>query len=95
MFTRTPDPIDQALEDEIAHVFARVSQLDPESKEYAKAVAQLTKLYALKPERPEGVKPDTWVLAGANLLGILFIVSHERAHVVTSKAVSFVGKALR
>lgn len=34
------------------------------------------------------VSADTVVLAAANLVGILVIVGHERAHVVTSKALS-------
>lgn len=44
--------------------------------------------------KPKPVSRDTLVLAGANLLGIVFIVGHERAHVVTSKAIGFI-KTLR
>lgn len=43
---------------------------------------------------PKPVGRDTLVLAGANLLGIVLIVGHERAHIVTSKALGFV-KTLR
>lgn len=95
MFSRTPDPTDEPLEKEIEHVLASLADLEPESKEYAKAMAQLVKLYDLKPQPLDRVKKDTWVLAGANVLGIILIVSHERAHVVTSRAVSLIGKALR
>lgn len=44
--------------------------------------------------QPKPVSRDTLVLAGANLLGIVLIVGHERAHVVTSKAIGFI-KTLR
>lgn len=44
--------------------------------------------------QPKPVSRDTLVLAGANLLGIILIVGHERAHVVTSKAIGFI-KTLR
>jgi hypothetical protein len=39
------------------------------------------------------VSPDTAALVLGNLIGILVIVGHERAHVVTSKALNFVMKA--
>lgn len=44
--------------------------------------------------RPKPVDKNTLILAGANLLGIVAIVGHERAHVVTSKAIGFL-KTLR
>jgi len=44
--------------------------------------------------KPKPLSRDTLVLAGANLLGIVLIVGHERANVVTSKAIGFI-KTLR
>jgi hypothetical protein len=41
---------------------------------------------------PKRVSWDTWALVGANLLGIVLIIGHERANVVTSKALGFVSK---
>lgn len=44
--------------------------------------------------KPKPIDRNTLVLAGANLLGIVLIVGHERANVVTSKAIGFI-KTLR
>lgn len=41
---------------------------------------------------PNRVSVDTWAVIAANLLGIILIIGHERANVVTSKALGFVSK---
>lgn len=38
------------------------------------------------------VSPDTLALVAGNLLGIIMIVGHERMHIVSSKALGFLGK---
>lgn len=66
---------------------------DPDSKEYAKKVKLLEKLYAIRSKNaPKGVSPDTWLVVGANLLGIVIIVAYEHGHVLTSKALNQLGK---
>lgn len=37
-----------------------------------------------------GVSKDTLMIVGGNIIGILVIVGHERMHLVTSKALSFI-----
>jgi len=37
-------------------------------------------------------KPDTLALIAANIVGIVLIIGHERANVITSKALGFVSK---
>lgn len=64
-----------------------------DSDEYAAMVTQLVKLYPLKDaERPKTLSPDVLATISANLLGIAAILWHERAGIVTSKALSFVMK---
>lgn len=41
---------------------------------------------------PRRVSPDTIALVAANLVGIALILSHERLHVVASKAIGFIIK---
>lgn len=41
------------------------------------------------------VKPDTLALVGANILGIVLVIGHERASVIATKALGFVSKALK
>lgn len=68
-----------------------------DSPEYAKMVEQLTKLYALKEvdskvDSPRRVSADTLAIVGGNILGIVMIVGHERASVLTSKALTLLTK---
>ncbi len=82
--------LDQAIDT----IFDEMSDLRSDEEDYATMVNQLTKLYALKePESKKRVSPDTLALVAGNLLGIILIVGHERANVVTSKAMQFVMKA--
>lgn len=85
---------DSALVKEIDNLYSNMSDLDRSSDDYAAMVNQLTKLYKLKEiNSRKRVSPDTLAIVAGNLAGILMIVGHEKAHVVTSKALSFVLKA--
>lgn len=90
MFTKqtslTPE-LDLAL----AKAYLELTTHVVDSDEYAKAADQIVKLEAIRTaNRPDRISKDTMVLAGANLIGILTIVNHERAHVIASKALGFV-----
>lgn len=64
-----------------------------ESAEYGQIMNQIEKLHAMKEsEKPSRVSKDTWAMIGANLTGILLIIHHERADIITSKALSFAQK---
>ena len=68
--------------------------MDRTSDEYDLCLKHLTKLYALKEDKSKRrVSADTMAVVLGNLAGIVLIVGHERAHVVTSKALNFVMKA--
>ena len=79
-----------ALDDAIMSALNELNGHTAETKEYAATADQIVKLYELRKKRR--VSPDALLAAGVNILGIMVIVGHERAHVVTSKALSFVGK---
>lgn len=96
MFARKPDLEAEELNKAITDVHNHLSDYPPESKEYAAMADQLVKLYAQKANNPSRrISSDVLLTVSANLLGILVIVGHERANVVTSKALSFVMKAGR
>lgn len=79
------ETIDRLLEALAAH--------QPSSESYSKTADQLVKLYPLlEQDAPKRINPDTLALVLGNLAGIAMIVGHERAHVVTSKALGFVLK---
>lgn len=67
-----------------------------DSSEYKNTLTLIERLMALKIESdPKALSPDTVVLVLAHLLGIGVIVGHERANLITSKAMGFVGKLLK
>lgn len=88
------------LEKEIDEVLAQMHHCDSvDSDEYANMSVQLEKLYKLKEIDQKAmihknVSADTAVKTAGTLLGIILIVGHERAHVVTSKALTLIPKIL-
>jgi hypothetical protein len=93
MFTRPqkdPDPLDAVIDG----LLETMSHYDPDSEEYSKMTDQLVKLYKLKKETTPSKRPsaDTLALIAANLTGILIIIGHERAHIITTKAFGFLAK---
>ena len=93
MFT-SKTPIEKTVLDHVIDDLMLAMADEPsDSEEYAKMVAQFVKLYPLKDaERPKTISPDVLATVGANLLGIAAILYHERAGIVTSKALGFVLK---
>lgn len=63
------------------------------SEEYREALDALVKLHKMKEdEKPNPVSKDTLIIVGANLLGILMVISHEHVNVVTSRAIGLLLK---
>lgn len=92
MFKRKFD--DPLLERAILRLHDDMHQEKVDSDAYAQMADQLTKLYALKDHTvAKRVSPDVLATIGANIVGILLIVGHERANVLTSKAMSFIKQA--
>ena len=80
-----------ALEKEIDNLAEQMRTMDPTSDRYkamAEAIETLSK--AKSYEKSKKVSPDTIAVVVANLAGICLILFHEQAHVITSKAMSFV-----
>ena len=67
---------------------------DVDSPEYDKIFTKLEGLYKLHSHQKatSRISPDVAATILANLFGIIVILNHERLHVVTSKALSFVMK---
>ena len=81
------------LEKEIDSVIQVMSGYQPDSEGYTAIVDNLEKLHKMKEgERNHKVKPDTIWLVGCNLLGIALIIWHEKADIITTKALGFVLK---
>lgn len=85
----TPDPA--SLDGQINEILEELRMEEKYTAKYAQMVDQLAKLYALKElEKPKRVSPDAVLAVAANLTGILLVLNYEHAHVLTSKAMSFI-----
>lgn len=74
----------------------RLNALEPETEEYAKTLEAVVTLHKLKEEeRPSPISKDALLNVGANLLGILMIIKHERMHIITSKAFGLLPRLMR
>jgi hypothetical protein len=90
MFGRKNETPLQAAIDEMLRELATVSG---DSEQAERIVARLTELNELQKTNSSGpLSKDAVVTAATNIAGILLILNHERAHVVTSKALGFVQK---
>lgn len=97
MFGKDAPDEPSGLDLAIADLERELVSYDPGDEAYSKAMTNLERLYKLKEKHghrafTERISPDTLIIVGGNLLGIVIIVFHERANVITSKALSFAGK---
>lgn len=81
-----------AIDEAIERILNRMQYVEVDSEEYGTMVSRLDKLYAMKNTNRNRVSKDAIWTIGANILGIILILGHERANVVTSKALSFIVK---
>lgn len=82
------------LDETIDECLSELRGFDAHSEDYAKIVDQLSKLYALKAaDKPAGVCKDTLAVIAGNIAVALIVVNYEHAHVLTSRALSFLLKA--
>ena len=83
------------LEKEIDSVLKRMAETDEISGEYRVLVSYLETLYKAREttrEPKKRISPDTWLIVGANLVGIILVLRFEKIDSITSKAVQFIIK---
>lgn len=87
------DESQTALDETITQLMHDMKMMDGDSEEYATCLNRLERLMKQKEKfAPKRISPDTLVLVGANLLGIVIIVAWEHGHVISSKALSHIVK---
>lgn len=84
------DPIDEV----IANLANEMVGHEGHTEEYANCAAALKTLYEAKATLPKRnvLSADTAATIAANLVGIIMIIGHERANVITTKALGFIIK---
>lgn len=73
-----------------------LNSLDPFSDEYKKKLKHVQKLSDLVAhEAPEKLNINTVLSVGGTVASVIMIISHEKASVLTSKAMHFLPKLIR
>jgi hypothetical protein len=82
LFEKRTDDTQSSLDKTIASLMDDMSSMDGDSEEYATCMNRLERLYKLKEKNaPKRVSPDT-----------IALVAYEHGRVITSKAMSQLGK---
>lgn len=90
-----PAPEKNLLELEEERLLEELKNLDPTDDLYDLVKTHLQDIHKMKTTdkgEKKSVSPDALVGAAASLAGIVMILGFERAHIITSKAMSFVFK---
>lgn len=97
MFNRKPAETPHALDETIASLISEIQESVSGSEQHTTMVSSLKTLMELRnadiaTAKPATITPDAIVTVAGNLLGIGLILGFEKAHVITSKSLSFVPK---
>jgi hypothetical protein len=78
---------------EVDRILGLMSEMDPSHDDYTRTAESLKTVCEARAKKPGfPVDPEVLITATVNLIGIMLILQHERLHVVTSRAISFVRK---
>lgn len=80
------------IELEIEKLEEQLQSSNVGSEEYGNLLTALERLNKLKETKFKGIDPNTMLLVGGNILGIVIILGYEKTGVIASKAMSFIGK---
>lgn len=91
---RKPNSDESKLNECIDTLFEEMNSLDGSSPNYSDTADQLVKLMELKKKNNPSWRPspDAIIGAVASVIGIVLVLHYEKAGVVTSKALNFIGK---
>jgi hypothetical protein len=92
MFKKREDPIETAYDEQLLHLLELARKEDGYTDDYKSIISQATKLKELR--TTDTISKETWATIGANLAGIAIILTHERTHIIASKAFGLVKKIL-
>lgn len=89
MFKRE-DPIETEIDKEIFQLLVLAREENGYTDNYKSIINQVSKLKELR--TTDKISKEAWLTVGTHLAGIAIILSHERTHVIASKAFGFLKK---
>jgi hypothetical protein len=95
MFNKNKPENRPGLEKAIDDALLELAKTQSGTPEYDAILEEIERLYKLRLPEPEAQKPiskDALLAVAGNLAGIILILNHEKLHVISTKALGFVGK---
>lgn len=87
-------PEDIQLQEAIDRLHACLKNADPDTEEYTKLLTAIERLEALKPpKRARGISPDALWGGVVQVFSVGLVIGHERANVITTKALDIIKKS--
>lgn len=87
------DKIRTDIEREMDSLISELQGCEVISKEYSLILDRVERLNKIRlSDEGNSISPDTLVVVGGNLAGILLILGYERLNIITTKALGFVIK---
>jgi hypothetical protein len=83
------------VELELTRALTELSKHQVGTDGYAQTMKMVTELHKMKESEksePDRISKETMLVVGANLLGIVMVLYHERANVITSRAMTMLPK---
>lgn len=81
------------IEREMDSLISELQECEVISEEYSLILDRVERLNKIRlSDKGNGISPDTLVVVGGNLAGILLILGYERVNIITTKALGFVIK---
>ena len=81
------------IEREMDSLISELPGCEVISKEYSLILDRVERLNKIRlSDKGNSISPDTLVVVGGNLAGILLILGYERVNIITTKALGFVIK---
>lgn len=93
MFIKKMNDENEHLSRTMERLFSKLEDHEPDSPEYSDTLEKLERLHKLRTPQKDAVSKDALIAVAGNLLGIGMILSYERVHIVTSKALSLIVKS--
>ena len=95
--SKKPLELPTKADHELDRLYGELKLHDPETDEYAAIMRNIQGLSDInksdhKPDEKKKLDPNTILVVGANLLGIVAILAYEHVHPVASKAFSLLLK---
>ena len=85
--------IEREIEREMDSLISELPGCEVISKEYSLILDRVERLNKIRlSDKGNSISPDTLVVVGGNLAGILLILGYERVNIITTKALGFVIK---